>query len=301
MSRVIDMWAPILPTPEMLEGVAERFPEQMLGYLRVFFKQKPALESIGPLFDSFVMAEEAVMSALEAAGIGRSLVTGFDERSSAGVTFMPNERVASIAARHPRRIIPFAGIDIFRGMDAVREVEHWIAERGFRGVSLRPFMIGLPPDNRRYYPIYTKCIELGVPVSVHGSANWTTVAHSELGHPRHFDNVACDLPELKLIVSHAGYPWVLEAVQLARKHENLYLELSAHRPKHIALPGTGWEPLLRFGPTTIVDKVLFGSGWFLLGRPPRSVVEEFYRLPLPEPVKASWLGGNAARLLDPCD
>ena len=186
--------------------------------------------------------------------------------------------------------------EVMAGMNGVRAVDHWVGERGFAGVSLRPFMIGLPPDDRRYYPIYAKCVELGVPVSVHGSANWTTVSTSRLGHPSHFDAVACDFPELKLIISHGGYPWVLEAIQLAWKHQNVYLELAAHRPRYFALPGTGWEPLLRFGPTTIADKVLFGSGWFLLGRRPAQVVEEFCALDLPAPILRKWLRENAVTL-----
>ena len=82
-------------------------------------------------------------------------------------------------------------------------------------------------------------------------------------------------------MSHAGYPWVLEACLLAWKYPNVYLELAAHRPRYLAAPGTGWEPLLRFGQTTIQDKVLFGTGWFLLGRPPGQIVEEFRALPVP--------------------
>jgi predicted TIM-barrel fold metal-dependent hydrolase len=83
------------------------------------------------------------------------------------------------------------------------------------------------------------------------TANWTTMRDSDLGHPRHLDVVAADFPELTIIVSHGGYPWVLEAVLLAWKHPRVYLELAAHRPKYFATPGTGWEPLLRFGQTTI--------------------------------------------------
>jgi uncharacterized protein len=90
---------------------------------------------------------------------------------------------------------------------------------------------------------------------------------------------------------------VLEAVLLAWKYPNVYLELAAHRPKYLATPGTGWEPLLRFGQTTIRDKVLFGTGWFLLGRPPRQVVDEFRALPVAEDVLELWLHGNAERLL----
>ena len=121
-------------------------------------------------------------------------------------------------------------------------------------------MIGAPASDRRYYPFYAKCVELGIPVSMHASANWTTTRPSDLGHPRHFDVVACDFPELVLILSHAGYPWVLEACLLAWKHPNVYLEIAAHRPRYFAAPGAGWEPLLRYGQTTIREKVLYGTG-----------------------------------------
>jgi predicted TIM-barrel fold metal-dependent hydrolase len=184
-----------------------------------------------------------------------------------------------------------------KGMDAVRELDHLVTDRGFRGLSLRPFMLGLAAEDRRYYPLYAKCVELGIPLSIHTSANWTTVAVSDLGHPRHIDVVAADFPELEIIMSHAGYPWVLEAVLLAWKHPNVYLELAAHRPRYIAAPGTGWEPLLRFGPRTIREKVMFGTGWFLLGRPPGQVLEEFRELPVPDDVMELWLHGNAERLL----
>ena len=214
------------------------------------------------------MDDETVIAALDQAGIDRTLITGFDEFSSVHETFIPNELVAGLAERHPDRFIPFAGADVLAGMDAVRDFEHLVRDRGFRGLSVRPFMIGVPADDRRYYPLYAKCVELDVPVSIHSSANWTTVAVSDLGHPRHIDVVAADFPELKIVMSHAGYPWVLESALLAWKYPNVYLELAAHRPSYLATPGTGWEPLLRYGTTTIRDKVLFGTGWFLLGRPP---------------------------------
>src|SRR5262249_11198501 len=175
--------------------------------------------------------------------------------------------------------IPFAGADIMRGLAAVREFERWVRERGFRGLSLRPFMIGLPADDRHYYPFYAKCVELGVPLSIHTSANWTSVAVNDLGHPRHLDPVARDSPELRIIVSHGGYPGVLEACLLAWKYEHVYLELAAHRPKYLAEAGTGWEPLLRFGQTTIAEKVLYGSGAVLLQRPIADLVTEFRALP----------------------
>src|SRR5947199_335236 len=200
-AAVIDMWAPIVPVPEVMRHTVDNFPDEMLGYLRVFYKTEPTQAAF---------------------------------RARAGAIATPLDDV--IAA-------------------------------------------------------------LGVPLSIHTSANWTTTAVNDLGHPRHIDVVARDFPELKIVMSHAGYPWVLEAVLLAWKYPNVYLELAAHRPKYLAEPGTGWEPLLRFGQNTIADKVLFGTGWFLLGRPPVDIVAEFRALPVKPAVMDRWLGGNAARLL----
>jgi hypothetical protein len=182
-------------------------------------------------------------------------------------------------------------------MRGVRELERLVKRAGFKGLSLRPFMIGLPADDRRYYPFYAKCVELDIPLSIHASANWSAQRANDLGHPSHFDVVACDFPELKIILSHGGYPWVLEAVMLAWKHENLYLELAAHRPKYLAQTGTGWEALLRFGNSVIQDKVLFGTGGFLLGRSPIEIVKEFKALPLHPETMEKWLYGNAKALL----
>src|SRR5881396_2800190 len=220
---VIDMWAPVLPVPEIMAHIAEHFPDAMLGYLRVFWKQRPSQQALRAGAPALARPLSDVVAALDAAGITRTLITGFDELSTAGETFIPNALVAPIAARHPDRFIPFAGVDIMKGLTALRELEHWVRERGFHGLSLRPFMIGLPADDRRYYPFYAKCVELGIPLSIHTSANWTSVAVNDLGHPRHLDPVARDFPELRIIMSHGGYPWVLEACLLAWKYENVYL------------------------------------------------------------------------------
>ena len=135
-----------------------------------------------------------------------------------------------------------------------------------------------------------------MPLSIHTSANWTTGRVNELGHPRYLDTVATHFPELVIVMSHAGYPWILDACLLAWKHENVYVELAAHRPKYMARPGTGWEPLFTYGTTTIRNKVLYGSGWFLMGRSPAELVAELRELPVDDDVLDDWLSTNAARL-----
>lgn len=298
MSQIIDMWAPLVPTPKFLAHARDNFPSQMLGYLRIFYHETATEESVERFIDKFHqgLSVAQYVKLMDKAGINKSLITGFDELTSTGKTFSPNYLISEILHEAPSRFIAFAGADIFQGMRAVKEVDRLVKEENFKGLSLRPFMIGLPPDDRRYYPFYAKCVELDIPVSVHASANWTEMRHNELAHPRHFDNVACDFPELKLILSHGGYPWILEASLLARKHQNVYLELAAHRPKYLTQAGTGWEPLFTFGNSIIQDQVLFGTGAFLLGRPLVEITTEFQALPIKPDVMEKWLYKNALNL-----
>jgi uncharacterized protein len=295
---VIDVWAPIVPSGEIIDDLLLGFPAEQLRYLDVFTKTTVTEEQLGEYVHTLRRTDEQIMTALDQAGITRSVITGFDERSTCGVTFVHNESIAALAERHPDRFIPFAGADIMRGSSALAELEHWVLEGGFRGLSLRPFMIGRPATDRAYFPFYAKCIELGIPLSIHTSANWTRTRPSDLGHPRHIDEVACHFPELTILMSHGGYPWVLEACLVTWKHPNVYLELAAHRPKYFATPGAGWDALIRFGQTTIRDKVVYGTGAFLINRPYAQLCEEVRSLPVESDVLEAWLWQNAARILN---
>jgi uncharacterized protein len=294
---VIDLWSPVVPSLEIVEHMALNNPPELLQYLEVFTKQRIDEKAFEAYARSRARDDAEILAELDEAGVRLSLVTGFDEASTCGRTFVSNEAVAALAERHPDRFIPFAGVDIMRGTSAIRELRRWLKERSFRGVSVRPFMIGEPASHRAYWPVFELCTELGVPVSIHSSANWTRTRPSDLGHPRHLDDVACSFPDLAIIMSHAGYPWVLEACLVAWKHPNVYLELGAHRPRYFTTTGAGWEPLLQYGATTIAHKVCYGSGAFLMGRPYRTLVDEMLALPLERSVLEQWLWRNAARLL----
>jgi hypothetical protein len=56
--------------------------------------------------------------------------------------------------------------------------------------------------------------------------------------------------------------------------------------------------LMHFGNRVIQDKIVFGSGWTLLGMPLSRVVEEIRNLPLHDKVKEKWLYKNSEILLN---
>src|SRR5438477_6828253 len=98
---VTDMWAPIDPVPEVMRHTVDNFPDEMLGYLRVFYKTEPTQAAFRARAAAIATPLDGVIAALDAAGIARTLTTGFDERSSCGKSFIPNEIVAALAARRP--------------------------------------------------------------------------------------------------------------------------------------------------------------------------------------------------------
>jgi uncharacterized protein len=74
-----------------------------------------------------------------------------------------NDQVAGWVDQHPDRFAALAGVDLARPMDAVRELRRCIEELRFKGLRMLPWLWEAPPTDRRYYPLYAACVELGVP------------------------------------------------------------------------------------------------------------------------------------------
>ena len=152
-------------------------------------------------------------------------------------------------------------------------------------------------NDKKYYPLYAKCVELGIPARVYCTMNYASDRPMDLGRPLYHDEVCSDFPELTVIAGLGGWPWVPELVGVARRHQNVFIDLAAHRPAHIPKAGSGWEMMLQFGNTLLADRMLFASSWITPGLSPKQVVEESETIPIRDSVRPLWMGENAARLL----
>ena len=227
----------------------------------------------------------AYVELMEKAGIVRAVPFG-----------TTNDEVVELRREYPDRFIGLARISAFLGMRGVRELEQRVREQGFQALGVSALVDGIPASDRRFYPLYTKAAELGVPVRIYSSMNYATDRPYDLGHPRHLDQVAIDFPELTIIGGLGGWPWVNEMVALVRRHPKLHLDTSAHRAKYLGQRGSGWEMLMQFGNTLIQDKVLVGLSAGLVGQPHETLIREYLDLPLKDAVKEKWLYTNAARV-----
>lgn len=209
---------------------------------------------------------------------------------------VPNETIAEFCRAHEPRFIGYAGVDPHKGAAAVRELEHAVRELGLRGLNLQCFEHRLAINDRRMYPLYAKCVELDVPVNIHTGINFSTDCLMEVGRPLLLDEVMVHFPDLRVIASPPGWPWVHELIGVAWRHANVYIGVSAVRPKYLNVEHSGYEALLQYGNTVLQDQMLFGTSYPM--QPVERAVAEMNELPLKDSVREKWLYVNAARLLN---
>ena len=207
-----------------------------------------------------------------------------------------SDKTAAVVAQFPDRFVGTANINPLEGMKAVRELERAVKELGIKCFYASPFRYGIRANDRRFYPLYAKAVELNIPVFIYTTMTYRTDLPMDIGRPLYVDDVAMDFPEMRIVAGLGGWPWVPELIGLARRHQNLYISMAGHRPKYLGTPGSGWEMLMQFGNTLLQDRVVFASSWFTFGMPIKQVVEEMLALPLKDSVKEKWMYKNARRL-----
>jgi len=258
MGQVIDAWVQFLsPTP----------PEQITPEAASVFARYERLDMLtrGTRGDD-------VIAAMDRAGVDIAVCAG------------DNAGVVDAVQRHGGRILGQYHAAPTNIMHAVREIRRHAREYGFVGVRIEPFLYDRPPTHASYYPVYAACVEEGL-------AFQTQVGHtgplypSYTGRPLYIDRVALDFPELRIVCGHIGWPWTEEMIAVAWKHRNVYIDTSAHLPKHY--PERFINFMTKFGK----DKVLYASDFPLL--PFEAVLEGLEALQLSDDVRERFLGGNA--------
>lgn len=160
--------------------------------------------------------------------------------------------------RYPDRFALSVRVDANQGYRAVRHLEHMVRNDGARALRIVPYRDGKRPTHRSYYPLYSKCIELGLPVTI--TVGMPLVQREgTVQDPRHLDKVCAFFPELVIVSAHGGSPWSSMVVTLLRTWPNLYHMLSAYAPSRYPPELVAFANSARGR-----HKVLFGSDYPLL-------------------------------------
>lgn len=238
----------------------------------------------GAAFTAFPL--EQTVAAMDAGGVETALLSGWHGPNG---SLISNDEVAEAIAAYPDRFRGLASVDLFDPMGAVREIRRCVDERsGFVGVRVVPWLWNLPPNDRRYYPVYVACVELGIPFC-------TQIGHtgplrpSEPGRPiPYLDEVLLDFPDLVVVAGHVGFPWIDEVVSLATKYENFYVDTSAYAVHR--LPADFVDFLRGRGR----HRVMFGTNWPMLSA--EAALARLDELGLDDETTALYLAGNARRV-----
>ncbi len=133
---------------------------------------------------------------------------------------------------------------------------------GLVGVHITPSPWGMPPNDRWLYPLYTRCVDLGLKLFTYVGMP-APLWPMQPNNPCHLEDIALAFPDLQIIAHHVGDPWNDMMIRLAARHANVWICTSAWFPKSYP------KPLMEFMAgswhgTKGCDKVLFASDYPLL-------------------------------------
>jgi predicted TIM-barrel fold metal-dependent hydrolase len=159
------------------------------------------------------------------------LPSSFGLQASATGWAIPNDAVARHVARAPERLLFFAAVDPASD-NCMMELERCHRQLGGVGVKLAPLYQNVHPSDPRCCEVYRYCERYGLPVLFHTGTSFVGGTPLDYSRPAHFDAVAKDFPELRMVLAHLGHPWEGETIAVLRRHRHVFADLSAlyYRP-----------------------------------------------------------------------
>ncbi len=176
------------------------------------------------------MSAHGLLEIMEENGIERSIVSSIPLRSD-----MRNEDLAPLndyvrkeTEKSKQKLIRFFTVDPLGGEGSVTLIKQCIEEMGFQGLKLHPCIQQFYPNDRRVYDIYTVMQNYSMPILFHSGGIGVVPFKDSYGQPRLIDEVACEFPELRILLGHGGRIWYDETAMIMRKHKNVYVDISTN-------------------------------------------------------------------------
>jgi predicted TIM-barrel fold metal-dependent hydrolase len=238
-----------------------------------------------PSFESI----PAMLAKMDEAGVERVFITQtkmWSYRNKWMYMDTSLEEVAQYTRAYPDRFAGLAGYNPFRIRESLREIEVAVGQYGFKGVYVHIYGFDLPLHDPKMYPLYAKCVELDVPVSMQ-VGHVLEAMPSEHARPMYLDRIACDFPDLKMIGAHTGWPWVEELISVCYKWDNIWLGIDAWMPKYLKP-----EVIQFVGSRMGQDRCLWGTN----GLPWKESLAQVDQLGLRPEARRKLLRDNAAAL-----
>ncbi|ASN04289.1 amidohydrolase family protein [Virgibacillus necropolis] len=275
---------------------------QLAGWSKKEFIKKLEVDSFESVMEEIFstlkisLSMENFLKMLRESNVAYHAIHNMDYGRDGSELPVDHDYIAEILNNYPNRFIGFAGYNPHKGTESLKIVRKALTEQGYKAVVLPPYEHGIKADDRRYYPLYSLCDELDIPVWIHSSINYYRETSVYIDHPSNLEAPLTDFKNLKIIAGHGGWPWIPDMIAMLLKYKNLYVDTSAFRPNYIATPNTGWDMFMYYANNLLQDKIIFGSDWLTLGIPINDFIKEVEDWPLKDSVREKFYWKNASQL-----
>lgn len=142
------------------------------------------------------------------------------------------------------------------------EVDTLLKSGLIRGLKFYPGYEYFYPADEWLRPFLKKLVKYDRPAIFHSGDTYSKAGGAKLKYAMaiHIDDLAAEMPDLKIVIAHLGWPFVREAAAVVYKNQNVYADCSGLFYGEASL--TGLMPVwTEFVSIAGADKVLFGSDW----------------------------------------
>ncbi len=224
------------------------------------------------LFDGHVHVDpqtplENIIGPMDNLGIQWSALLAIDHGKLGEIrgSNVTNEFVSTYCKQAPERLIGIGSIHPDHGDQAVSIAEDIILKYGLRGIKLYPHS-GFFPDNPVMMGVYRRLEELNGVLIIHTGIKAHRHQRMIFNRPLPIDEIAVNCPNLRIVICHAGYPWVDEALMVARFSKNVYIDITFLETLEIVMgKEIVWDILKQSKSLIGCDRIVWGSEGLVLG------------------------------------
>ena len=125
-----------------------------------------------------------------------------------------NEPIFQAIEDNPDRFLGWVFVNPRGDTDQVQELNKWKDKPGFIGVKAHPFWHRYPPAE--LLPVAVELGNIGKPLLIHAGFD----SHGD------YDVLLREVPGLKLVLAHAGFPLYSDTWKKIKNNKNVYVDLS---------------------------------------------------------------------------
>lgn len=149
-------------------------------------------------------------------------------------------------------------------------IDNHLKNGTFRALKLYPGYEHFYPSDDKCKPVFQLASQHKVPVVIHTGDTHTESREMKprvkYAKPDHIDDVAVEFPDAKIVIAHAGNPWVHDAAEVAYKNPNVFVDISGWfvgktEKRDMKVFTHNLNFLLSY---VSADKIIYGSDWPLV-------------------------------------